>query len=79
MVSAALYNWVGAGFEWTDKVLQRNNCYEQRDVQNQIITTVAGRKVTQVPHWLLKIHFVLKYLMVLSPNIFIVWETMLVF
>lgn len=34
MVSAALYNWVGAGFEWTDKVLQRNNCYEQRDVQN---------------------------------------------
>lgn len=49
MVSVALYNWVRAGLEGTDKVLQRNNSCEQRDIQNQTIPTVASRKVTQVP------------------------------
>lgn len=89
MVSAALYNWVSAGLERTDRVLQRNNTCKQRDVQDQTISTVAGRKVTQVPStypWLaLKnmlstktrtLYQVLQHLMVLSPNIFIIWETM---
>lgn len=47
MVSAALYNWVRAGLEETDKVLQKNNNCKQRDVRDQTIPAVAGRKVTK--------------------------------